>query len=453
MKWLKSEIKQRQHLLPAFFYGLRKYVLVILVCLFMAGMLTTFSTDTVRVAAQKKNSCAECHSKLEGRLGQPSKLFENDIHNSRGLSCNDCHGGDPTKDDKAAAKSPYSGYLGTPGPTEIASFCGKCHSDASVMKKFNPSLRVDQVQEYYTSVHGTRLRAGDKKVATCISCHGNHGIRKSSDTQSTVYPKNVAETCAKCHSDGDYMKEYGIPHDQYEKYKASVHFNALNEKNDLSAPTCNDCHGNHGAVPPGITSVANVCGQCHSRQADLFRKSVHKDVFDRMQIGECLRCHNNHAILTPTDDMLGIEKGSVCITCHSAGKGFQAAKEMRSSLAAIKRRVSEAEELLEQAERAGMEVSHPKFELEDAIDSLTQARVSVHSVSVEELNKATAPGLAIANKSFEAGLAAFGELNFRRKGLAVSLVFIFFLAALIFLKIKQIERPAKEAGNDGSPDS
>ena len=96
-------------------------------------------------AAQKKSSCIECHIKLDDtRLSAPAKLFDNDIHKSRGLSCNDCHGGDPNADTKEAAKDPSKGYLGKPKTLDIPAYCGKCHSDANLMKRFNPSLRVDQ---------------------------------------------------------------------------------------------------------------------------------------------------------------------------------------------------------------------------------------------------------------------------------------------------------------------
>jgi len=392
--------------------------------------------------AQQQNSCVNCHSKLDGRLGDPAKKFAGDIHRSRGLSCNDCHGGDPTKTDMASAKSIATGYLGTPKGTEILAFCGKCHSDAGVMKRFNPSLRVDQVQEYLTSVHGKRLAEGDTKVATCVSCHGNHGIRSAKDPQSSVYPLKVAETCAQCHANADYISEYKIAHNQFEKYKKSVHANALYEKQDLSAPTCNDCHGNHGAAPPGVTSVANVCGQCHSRPSELFQNSPHKAAFDRMGFAECVKCHNNHEILKPTDALMGINKGSVCIACHSNDKGYEAAKSMQASLSGLKMKIHEAQDLLERAERAGMEVSRPIFELQEATDSLTQARVLVHSVSPDEVSKAAKPGEQVALKSIKAGEDAFSELSFRRQGLAVSLIFIGFLAVLVFLKIRQIE--AKE---------
>src|SRR5207247_9611684 len=109
--------------------------------------------------AQKKSSGIERHIKLEDRrLSAPAKAFDNDIHKSRGLSCNDCHGGDPNDDTKAGAKDPRKGYLGKPKTLDIPAYCGKCHSDANLMKRFNPSLRVDQEREYYTSVPGTLLK-------------------------------------------------------------------------------------------------------------------------------------------------------------------------------------------------------------------------------------------------------------------------------------------------------
>lgn len=388
---------------------------------------------------QRLNSCVDCHSKLDGKLAEPASKFAGDIHRSRGLSCNDCHGGDPTKNDKAAAKSVATGYLGTPKGTEILAFCGKCHSDAGVMKRFNPSLRVDQVQEYLTSVHGRRLKEGDTKVATCVSCHGVHGIRSAKDPLSSVYPLKVAETCAQCHSKADYMAEYKIAHNQFDLYRKSVHAKALFEDQDLSAPSCNDCHGNHGAAPPGVTSVANVCGQCHSRQAELFQQSPHKSAFDRSGFAECAKCHSNHQVLEPTDAMVGVGKGSLCISCHSNDKGFQVAKDIHSNMTGLKTNIQKAEELLHSAERAGMEVSRPLFELQEANDALTQARVLVHTVSPEEVAKATKPGEQVALKSIKAGEDAFSELSFRRQGLAVSLIFIGFLAVLVYLKIRQIE--------------
>ena len=400
-------------------------------------------------SGQKKSSCIECHSKLEDtRLSAPAKLFDNDIHHARGLSCNDCHGGDPSADTKEAAKDPRKGYLGKPKTLDIPAYCGKCHSDANLMKRFNPSLRVDQEREYYTSVHGKLLKSGETRVATCISCHSVHGIRAITDPLSSVYPSNVAETCSKCHASADYMRGFGIPSDQFDKYKTSVHAKALYEKQDLSAPTCNDCHGNHGATPPGIASVANVCGQCHARQAELFQTSPHKAAFDQRQLGECITCHSNHAIAKPGDQMIGTDDGALCIKCHTSGdKGFVAAGSMRSRIDELIASMGKSTDILNQAERAGMEVSRPKFEMKEATDALTHARVLIHSSSPAEVDKVADPGLAASAKGYQAGLDALAERRFRREGLAVSLVFILFLATLVYLKVRDIERRQNESGS------
>jgi len=412
--------------------------------LFSSGVLLFAACP---LAAQQKSSCIECHSKLEGELGDPARSIKNDVHLSRGLSCNDCHGGDPTKDDKDAAKDRSKGYLGRPRTVDIPAFCGKCHNDASFMKKFNPALRVDQEKEYSTSVHGRLLKAGNTKVATCISCHGVHGIRAVNDALSSVYPLNVAETCSKCHSDATRMAEFKIPTNQYAQYKTSVHAKALYEKQDLSAPTCNDCHGNHGAAPPGIASVANVCGQCHARQAELFQASVHKAAFDNQGFGECIKCHSNHGIAAPTDHLIGTGEHSICVSCHKPGeKGFVVAGELRGRIDGLLARIEKSHQILDRAERAGMEVSRPKFELREAIDGVTHARVLIHTSSTAEVDKVVAPAVSVADKTYQAGVDALAELKIRRKGLVVSLVFILFLAGLVYLKLREIERrePARQ---------
>lgn len=399
-------------------------------------------------AAQKKDSCIECHSQMDGALSEPVQQVKSDVHGARGLSCVDCHRGDATQDDPAAAMDRKKGFIGKPKPADVPAFCGKCHSNADFMKNFNPGIRVDQEKEYLTSVHGKLLKTGDQKVATCISCHSNHGIRAINDPLSKVYALNVAETCSRCHANGDYMKDYKIPHDQHEKYSASVHAKALYERQDLSAPTCNDCHGNHGAAPPGLASVSNVCGQCHVRQATLFQSSPHKTVFDLMQTGECVQCHSNHGISSPSDEMLGVGEKSACTYCHGKGdSGYEAAEKMRAKIDEMAASITRSTEILNRAERAGMEVSKAKFDLNEAKDALTHSRVLVHTFSPDEVDKVINPGIDVSNKGHNAGVAALAELSFRRKGLATSLFFILFLAALIYLKVREVESRQRATEN------
>jgi predicted CXXCH cytochrome family protein len=261
-----------------------------------------------------------------------------------------------------------------------------------------------------------------------------------SDGNAPVYPLNVAHTCGKCHANAEYMRSYSIPTDQLEKYSNSVHAVALTKKQDLSAPTCNDCHGNHGAAPPGVTSVANICGTCHTRQSDLFQKSVHKAPFEAVELAGCVVCHSNHEIQSPTDEMLGVGEKATCTSCHVEGDaGYQAAQTMRGMIDELVGRIDDAQQVLAKAARAGMEVSKPIFQLRESQDNLINARVVVHSFSPGDFETAVNPGLEVAKGTHQAGLDALGELQFRRKGLAVSLIVIFLAVVGVYLKIREIE--------------
>jgi hypothetical protein len=58
-----------------------------------------------------------------------------------------------------------------------------------------------------------------------------------------------------------------------------------------------------------VTSVANVCGQCHAFEADFFRASLKKELFDDMEEPECSSCHNKHDIRHPTPEWMRTGSG------------------------------------------------------------------------------------------------------------------------------------------------
>jgi hypothetical protein len=392
--------------------------------------------------AASGDQCVACHQELGGELAAPVAAMQQDAHQRRGFSCASCHGGDPSESDAELSMDPRRGFIGRPTPAMVPSLCGDCHSNGDFMRRYNPAQRVDQVAEYFTSAHGKGLQQGDARVATCVSCHGAHGIRPASHPQSAVHPLNVASTCGGCHSDSKYMAASSLPHDQVERYKTSVHAAALYEKNDYSAPTCNDCHGNHGAAPPGVQSVANVCGNCHTRQAGLFRESPHGPAFESMGFAECLVCHNNHDILTSADHMLGVGEGSSCLTCHSQGDaGFEAADKMKQGIDGLQQHLHQAKEILDRAAHAGMEVSSARFQLSEGNDVLINARVLVHGFSESQMEEEIGTGMQIARKAYEMGQQAMQELQFRRKGLAASLLVILLALAAVRMKIRDIEQP------------
>jgi hypothetical protein len=326
----------------------------------VAGIVLSMTLFAVAGAGAKEtesSSCLKCHSSADSS-GEESaalvKAFENDVHRKAGLSCHDCHGGNPApelaEDIGAAMDSSFAPapFVGSPDRRGTPEFCGRCHSSLAYMRRYSPAARVDQVSEYWTSRHGERLRSGDEAVASCIDCHGVHGIRRVTDPASPVHPARVAETCGGCHSDAKRMagrkdgSGRALPIDQFAKWRRSVHAEAMIDKGDLSAPTCNDCHGNHGAKPPGVASVANVCGQCHGREAELFRQSAKAEGFaahnelmsgaeegcascheglaptvaSLSHFGECATCHENHAVIRPTIALIGFLPETPCAFCH-----------------------------------------------------------------------------------------------------------------------------------------
>jgi predicted CXXCH cytochrome family protein len=394
-------------------------------------------------AAAEPESCVACHQAIGvPKLTQPVNDYPQDIHAAKGFGCVACHGGDP-KDAGMTAMDKKKGFIGAPSRKDMPEVCGHCHSDGRFMRQYNPSLRVDQVAEYYTSVHGQRLvRNNDEKVAVCTSCHPAHSIRPPSDPRSSVHPLKVADTCGRCHADAKYMEPYKIPTDQLQKYKKSVHWRMMTVGGDLSAPTCNDCHGNHGAAPPGVSWVGNVCGQCHAQNQELFAKSVHAKAFVKMGIPGCATCHSNHEIVPPNDAMLAVGEGGACAGCHTAeDNGGKTALEMHQQIDALRNAYDKAHGALAKAESAGMEVSQPQFELNGAKTALVKSRAAVHAFNIDAVKKEAASGIDISGKVYAKGIKALDELQFRRKGLAVSALIIAGLIVGLVLKIKEMERP------------
>jgi hypothetical protein len=404
----------------------------------MAGLLMIFSG--LVCAAQTKNSCLDCHSVLPDPYAVTPETFSQDIHAQKGLTCVSCHGGDPTSDDAGVAMSKKAGWKGHIDRKQIPDLCGRCHSDAAYMKQFNPSLRTDQLSEYKTSVHGKRLAAGDDKVAVCVDCHSVHDLKPPSDPRSKVNPVNVATTCARCHADAEHMRPYKIPTDQFSNYSKSVHHDALAVRGDLSAPTCSTCHGNHGAAPPGVDKVANVCSTCHVFQAQMYEKSSHRVAFERASLPGCVVCHSNHGITHPTDAKLGTGPEAVCMRCHKPGDVCdQARAEFLTDLKQLDEAIKKADRALSIAESSGMEVSEPQLAQRQARDSLTKARVTIHSFRRDLVEQDVKAGLDVADKDLQAGQKAMAERNYRRVGLSISLVAITLMIVGLVLYIKRIE--------------
>jgi len=247
-----------------------------------------FIFPVLLLAQADVNTCIDCH--VENDL-MPEFYLEADVHQKAGMSCAGCHGGDPTAEDMDESMSFENGYIGIPTKQEIPAFCGKCHSDIEFMRVYQPRIPTDQEDQYFTSMHGQKLAAGDQGVAQCGSCHTSHGILPANDPRSSVHPFNIPVTCDRCHGDSELMADRGHNTRQFSEYSKSVHGLALLERGDSGAPACNDCHGNHGAAPPGAESVSHICGSCHMNNIEFFKNSKMGQSFESAEYHSCEQCH------------------------------------------------------------------------------------------------------------------------------------------------------------------
>jgi predicted CXXCH cytochrome family protein len=379
---------------------------------------------------------------MDGALKAPVTAYANDIHARHGFSCADCHGGDRRADDPEAAMSRAQGFKGQISRAAVPALCAHCHSDAALMHRFKPQQRVDQLALYLTSVHGKRLAAGDTAVANCVDCHGVHNIREVKDPLSPVYPMKLPETCARCHADAAHMATYKIPTNQFAEYRTSVHWEALSKGGDMSAPNCASCHGNHGAAPPQVASVAEVCGACHVLFEEMYDKSPHQPVFAAMGGGGCTICHSNHGVRKPDIQMLA-GAGSVCAQCHEANSaGAAAAARMAGMLAKLDTALNQSDAVLARARNSGMEVSEPILRQMQGREALVKARVAMHAFQVAALAKPVQEGLAVAADTRRAGEKALQDRDSRRVGLALSLVTILITMAGLWMAIRSLESKA-----------
>jgi hypothetical protein len=129
--------------------------------LFACGLLTV---APIVSADELGGTCVSCHAKEEDEeLSEPVGEWKQSVHHAVEVSCDSCHGGNPFEEDAdLSMDEENAGYLGSPGWSEVAEFCGACHE--TIHESFSQGAL------------GQRLAAGEQ-VAVCTTCHGAHEVR------------------------------------------------------------------------------------------------------------------------------------------------------------------------------------------------------------------------------------------------------------------------------------
>ena len=312
------------------------------------------------------NSCFQCHTnpdawdpkdKAQYRFFISLDGLKKDAHHQKGVSCVDCHGGDPAVlETKAHQTDDFRSKF-----ADIQKFCAHCHDKPAALLSASPHKLVNcldchahvdvegkvlphsislnmqeklgdqaafcgkchdkQLRELRTSVHA------EGKLLACTECHGQpvHGLLPPSNPRSAVALAGQVEHCGGCHA--EYQKTF----------LASVHGQAMVKMGLLVGPGCANCHGAHGIYRPAdqrstiyVTHVADTCGNCHKGIENRLLKSVHGQNGlggqanrpapggTSRQTPTCTSCHSGHEILSP--ESLAFREGlpDRCGTCHSA---------------------------------------------------------------------------------------------------------------------------------------
>jgi hypothetical protein len=399
-------------------------------------------------SAQEPSCTTSCH-------GAESVAHRASVHADT-LACTDCHGGDASAHrDKEKSHDLAKGFVGKPARTKIPALCGDCHADPVRMHAFG--LATDPLAQYRTSVHGQMLFGkGDQNVAVCTDCHGAHGILPAHDPRAPTARANQPATCGRCHADPTRMAPYGVPADVVARFEKSVHGQALLVERSRGAPACADCHGSHGAVPPGVRDVVQVCGQCHEHTAEQYRKSPHfgkKDMRcaacheeeakkDPLAYAgqECTACHGTHDIGAADRGMLEGDSVGHCGHCHRKDEAAKAAaRTILDGTRRLEDAMARTRGKLGEAKAKGLFLEHEELYLRESERALVFVEPLQHSLDLPVITRHLEDGLQ--RQDLDETLAKERtKLRDRRILLSGLAGILLLFAALATLKLQELRR-------------
>ena len=261
--------------------------------------------------------CSICHARPELKKVQPDgsvrplfideRILANSVHAK--WQCTDCH--------TDATSIPHPDNLATVN-------CQRCHFPG------NPVGAPEDVnyKGYVESVHGRLRLAGSRKAPLCQDCHGDHDAFKHTDEASHVSKARVPETCGRCHIEA------------YTQYRRSAHGVSLLMKRNQEAPSCTDCHGEHGILPPkeqgsevSATNIPETCSSCHGSMVfnakydipidpvKTFKHTFHgiANELGSQRVANCDSCHTAHDVLPPESPASSVHPANIPTTCGSEG--------------------------------------------------------------------------------------------------------------------------------------
>ncbi len=205
-------------------------LLIVLACV-LAPTPATANPKNAHPLKQDE-TCLACHGAAGMKSGKGQNISINPSKHAASahgvLGCQDCH--TSIKDFPHPAKVPKVQCV-TCHDQEAKNFatsahsilgeaaCATCHGSVhelttteSLAPEKCTECHADEVKEFTASIHGQAATRGDRDAPKCTSCHGSiHEVKAASEPDSTIARKNLADTCAKCHSNPEFLSRHMIP--------------------------------------------------------------------------------------------------------------------------------------------------------------------------------------------------------------------------------------------------
>jgi len=130
-----------------------------------------------------ESTCVTCHRALPRTfIGHTFADWEGSVHARQGVSCHDCHGGDPTQAPVEWAHQELRPSPDLQSPlhfTKVPQTCGRCHTQEFAY--FRQSVHYQQLQE-------------TGRGPNCVTCHGAMAV-------AVLSPGELVATCGACHNE------------------------------------------------------------------------------------------------------------------------------------------------------------------------------------------------------------------------------------------------------------
>ncbi len=281
--------------------------------------------DLLKQSVHREVPCVKCHSDVDASLQRPCATAGK-------VNCGNCHidiseqyknSGHALAKEKGVTEAPDCKTChGTHGilantdeksPTfraNVPALCGGCHRADREIAAMDTLSQHNALTDYSKSIHGQRLaKQGLLPAAICSDCHTSHSVLSHKNPQSSVNPRNIPATCAKCH--------LGI----YKEFANSIHGRQkMGEEKNL--PVCTTCHSSHTIQFVGkdkfVVEVTSQCGSCHRDLAETYLETMHGKTYKLgyLKAAKCSDCHTAHNILPPDDPNSSLSIHNIKNTCQ-----------------------------------------------------------------------------------------------------------------------------------------